>query len=224
MNTNQKKYDTILWDLDGTLLYTLDDLANSVNAALVAFNLPTHSNEKIKTFVGNGVEKLMARAVAGGKDNPDFQAIFAFFKEHYQKNCNNSTRPYDGILPLLDKLKAEGWKQGIVSNKIDPAVKELTAIYFSEQMQAAVGDNPQHRKKPAPDNVEYALEQLNSTKERTIFIGDSEVDIMTAQNAGTAMIIVDWGYKDRNYLQEKGGENVVSSTAELYQVLQRLNG
>ena len=124
----------------------------------------------------------------------------------------------------MDKLKAEGWKQGIVSNKIDSAVKELTAIYFAEQMQVAVGDNPQHRRKPAPDNVEFALEQLNSTRERTIFIGDSEVDIMTAQNAGTAMIIVDWGFKDKNYLQEKGGQNVVSSTAELYQVLQRLNG
>ncbi|MGI5825530.1 MAG: HAD family hydrolase [Bacillota bacterium] len=212
-----KKYDTILWDLDGTLLYTLTDLTNSVNAALTQFNQPAHSQEKVRQFVGNGIRRLMERAVPGGKNNPLFPEIFAAFKADYAKNCNNNTKPFDGIPEILQKLKTAGYRMAIVSNKIDSAVKDLADIHFSETITAAIGDNPEHNKKPAPDNVLLALEQLQSQLSHAIYIGDSEVDIMTAQNAGIPMIIVDWGYKDHDFLANAGGENIVSTPEELYE-------
>jgi phosphoglycolate phosphatase len=216
-------FDTILWDLDGTLLYTLTDLTNSVNAALTKFSLPTRTQEEVKSFVGNGIRLLMERAVPEGKDHPEFAQILQAFKEDYAKNCNNNTKPFPGIPEVLQKLKSEGYKMAIVSNKIDSAVKDLAKLYFSDTIDVAIGDNPQRNKKPASDNVLLALEILQSTPQNTIYIGDSEVDIMTALNSNTEMIIVDWGYKQHDFLLEKGGKNLVSTPQELYQKIQQLN-
>ena len=218
------KINTILWDLDGTLLYTLADLAESVNYALAKNNLPARTEAEVKEFVGNGIRLLMERAVPNGRENPAFAAALQDFKDYYAKNCNNNTRAYDGIPELLQKLKNDGCKMAVVSNKIDSAVKDLVKMYFADTITVAVGDNPHRAKKPNADNLLFALEQLNSSLENAVFVGDSEVDIMTAQNAGIPMIIVDWGYKTKEFLEQKGGKNIVSSADELYQVFNELAG
>lgn len=218
-----KKIDTVLWDLDGTLLCTLTDLAASVNYALAQNHMPIRTEEEVKSFVGNGIRLLMERAVPDGKANPTFDKAFADFQAHYAVNCNNSTKPYDGIPALLQKLKQRGCKMAVVSNKIDSAVKDLVQIYFADTITFAVGDNPQRAKKPAPDNVLFALEQLGSSPENAVYIGDSEVDIMTAQNAGLPMIIVDWGYKTKEFLEQKGAENIVSTPEQLLKIFNGLS-
>lgn len=219
-----KKINTILWDLDGTLLCTLTDLTESVNYALTKNNMPARTEEEVKGFVGNGIRLLMERAVPNGKENHDFTKAFQDFQAYYAKNCNNHTKAYDGIPEILQKLKKDGCKMAVVSNKIESAVKDLVKMYFADTISVAVGDNPQRAKKPNTDNLLFALKQLNSTLENAVFIGDSEVDIMTAQNAGIPMIIVDWGYKTKEFLEQKGGQNIVSSADELYQSFVNLAG
>lgn len=218
-----KNYDTILWDLDGTLLYTLEDLTDAVNAALTEFNLPMRSLDEVKDFVGDGIRRLMERAVPDGGDNPRFAEIFAFFRRYYGENCNRKTKPFAGISELLHRLQREGWRQAVVSNKIDSAVRDLVRLYFADTIGAAVGDNTERRKKPAPDNLLFACGQLGSRPERAVFIGDSNVDVMTAKNAALPMIIVDWGYRSRERLVADGAENIVSTPDELYEVLCSLN-
>lgn len=218
-----ENYDTILWDLDGTLLYTLDDLAAAVNAALAAFHLPARTEDEVKNFVGNGIRKLMERAVPDGADHPEFGEIFAFFRSYYGEHCNNQTRPFDGVCDLLRRLQAEGWRMAVVSNKIDSAVQDLARLYFPDTIAMAVGDNAERRKKPETDNVLYACEQLGSDVTRAIFVGDSHVDVMTAQNAAMPMVIVDWGYRSREQLVADGAENIVSTMDELYEVLTGFN-
>ena len=142
-----------IWDLDGTLLNTLDDLAASTNAALAANGLPTHTTDEVRMFVGNGIGKLIERAVPNGRENPKFQAVYDAFVAHYGAHSRDRTKPYDGILPMLDALAAQGVKLAIVSNKIDFAVKALSRDYFGERMQAAIGDDPSRRRKPAPASV-----------------------------------------------------------------------
>lgn len=218
-----KNYDTILWDLDGTLLYTLDDLADAVNAALSEFGLPERSTEEVKGFVGNGVRKLMERAVPRGAEHTQFAKIFDYFRNYYGEHCNEKTKPFSGIPELLRRLQAEGWRMAVVSNKIDSAVQDLVRLYFAGTISAAVGDNAERRKKPEPDNVIYACEQLGSDLSRSVFIGDSHVDVMTANNAAMPMVIVDWGYRSREQLIADGAENIVSSVDELYEILCSLN-
>ena len=215
--------DTVIFDLDGTLLNTLDDLADSVNYALSEFSLPLRQVEEVRAFVGNGVEKLIERAVAGRLSSEQETQCLRTFKEHYRNNMNNKTCPYDGIIDLVKTLLQNGYHLAIVSNKFDAAVKELNDSYFEWLFPVAIGESEQIAKKPAPDSVYEALAQLESTGERAIYIGDSDVDVMTAHNAGLECVGVTWGFRDRELLLSVGAEYIIDKPADLLSILDRRN-
>ena len=213
------RYDTVIFDLDGTLLNTLEDLRDSVNVIMERYSWETYSLDQIRTFVGNGIGKLMERAVPGGKENVDFDAAFQEFKIYYTEHCRNKTKPYDGVLNLMEKLVEIGFQLAIVSNKNDAAVKELNQIYFQKYVRVAVGDREGARRKPAPDSVFMALDELGSRKENAVYIGDSEVDYETAKNSGLRCILVSWGFRDREFLESFGDAEVADSCDQILALL-----
>lgn len=213
------KYNTIIFDLDGTLLDTLEDLTDAVNYALCTNGMPIRTIEEIRRFVGNGIAKLMMRAIPDGKDNTAYDKTFAAFKEYYGKHCNDKTRPYKGVLELLKELKQKGCQLAIVSNKADFAVKELQKIYFEKYVPVAIGEKEGIKKKPAPDTVFQALKELKSDTATAIYIGDSDVDIATAKNAGLPCISVSWGFRDIEFLKEHGAEIIADTTKEVMDYL-----
>ena len=210
-----KNIEAIIFDLDGTLLNTLDDLCNSVNHALVKNAQPTISLEDTRRFVGNGVERLMESAVPGGRSNPVFDKSLKDFKEHYSKNSEVMTKPYPGIIPLLEDLKSRDCKMAVVSNKFDEAVKYLCEKYFGAYIKTAMGESADAPKKPAPDMVFKALKELGVEKDRALYVGDSEVDIKTAANAGLPCVCVSWGFRDVQTLKENGAELIINKPSEL---------
>lgn len=210
-----RKYDTVIFDLDGTLLDTLEDLTDAVNYALREFDMPERTIDEVRRFVGNGVRRLMELAVPDGLSNPVFEDVFAKFKEYYGVHCNDKTKAYDGVLPLLKELKSEGFALAIVSNKLDSAVKELSEIYFEGVVKVAIGEKTGVAKKPAPDTVYEALRELGMPKERAVYVGDSEVDVMTAKNAGLPCISVLWGFRDEAFLRQQGAERFAHTPAEV---------
>ena len=213
-------YETIIFDLDGTLLDTLDDLWAAVNAALKKFSLPLRTKEEVRSFVGNGIVKLMERS-AGKVDKEVFDGVLAEFKKYYGEHCEDNTKPYEGIMPLLEELKKRGIKTAVVSNKADFAVKKLAEGYFQGLLQEAVGENEEGgiRKKPAPDSLLAVMQRLGAGTRSTVYVGDSEVDIQTAQNAGVECISVTWGFKDREFLVENGATLLIDEPKELLEVL-----
>ena len=212
----------VIWDLDGTLLNTLDDLAASVNAALAMNGMPLRSTEEVRAFVGNGIRRLMVRAVPGGEANPAFDKALEDFTRHYGAHSRDRTRPYDGILEMLDKLSAAGVKHAIVSNKIDFAVKALSRAYFGERMCAAIGDDPSRARKPAPDSVFAAMREMGVTAQETVYVGDSDVDVLTARNAGVPCVAVLWGFRDEACLRAAGAERLARTPDELREIIGRL--
>ena len=214
-----KKKDTVIFDLDGTLLNTLDDLRDSVNAVMKKYGYPQHSLEQIRTFVGNGIGKLMERSVPGGRENEQFEQAFADFKSYYTDHCQIKTKPYYGVVDLMKCLSEQGFKLAIVSNKNDAAVKELNEIYFSRYTNAAIGERKGVRRKPAPDSVYAALDQLGSDIEKAVYIGDSDVDYETAVHCGMDCILVSWGFRDRELLESFDGAVVVDRCAEIRELL-----
>lgn len=208
-------YEFIVFDLDGTLLDTLTDLHASVNFALEKFSFPKRSKEEVRSFVGNGIAMLIRRAI--GRETPLFEQVLNEFKAHYAAHCADETQPYAGILPLLQELQARGVKTAVVSNKADFAVKKLAKAYFNGLLLEAVGEDEARgiRKKPAPDSLFSVMEKLGADKQKTVYIGDSEVDIQTAQNAGVDCISVTWGFKDKAFLIESGANNLVDSPDEI---------
>lgn len=214
-----KMKDTVIFDLDGTLLDTLEDLTDAVNYALATCNMPQHTIDEIRQFVGNGVRKLMLRAVPQGEENPAFEKAFALFKEYYEEHCNDKTNAYEGVSELLQKLKDAGYALAIVSNKIDSAVQDLNSKYFP-QVNVAVGDREGLRRKPAPDSVEEALRQLGKTKKDAVYVGDSEVDIQTASNAGLPCISVLWGFRDKQFLEEHDANCFAQKPKDVLELLQ----
>ena len=212
----------VIWDLDGTLLNTLDDLAASVNAALAMNGMPLRSTEEVRAFVGNGIRNLMIRAVPGGEANPAFDKALEDFIRHYGAHSRDRTRPYDGILEMLDKLSAAGVKHAIVSNKIDFAVKELSRAYFGERMCAAIGDDPSRARKPAPDSVLAAMREMGVTAQETVYVGDSDVDVLTARNAGVPCVAVLWGFRDEACLRAAGAGRLARTPEELREIIGRL--
>lgn len=213
------KKKTMIFDLDGTLLDTLEDLKNSVNYALEMTGYPIRTLEEVRQFVGNGIQLLMERALPYGHDNPDFDKAFSLFKEHYGVHCNDLTKPYAGIMELIQTLKENGIKMAIVSNKADFAVKELSEIYFKGLIPVAIGEKESEgiRKKPAPDTVMEALRELDSTVSESVYVGDSEVDLATAKNCEMDYILCEWGFRERRFLEEKGGQIFVSHPSEILQ-------
>ena len=208
-------YDTYIFDLDGTLLDTLGDLAFSVNATLKKYGLKQRSVEEVCSFVGNGLKNLMKLAI--GEEREDFPKILEDLKSFYKDHCEDTTKPYDGILPLLETLKANEKKIAIVSNKADFAVKQLADTYFKGLVDVAIGENEDGgiRKKPAPDSVLLAMKSLNANPASTVYIGDSDVDIKTAKNAYLPCICVTWGFRKENFLREFGGETFAYKPSDI---------
>lgn len=210
-----KEYDTYIFDLDGTLLSTLEDLAASTNYALRKNGMPEHSIDEIRMFVGNGVKKLMQRAIPNGENNPKFEQTYALFRQHYLDHNLDTTHPYEGIPELLAELKRRGKHLAIVSNKFYTATQELARHFFPDTIEVAIGERETIKKKPAPDTVIEALKQLGVTAERAVYIGDSDVDIMTAKNCNLPCISVLWGFREKNFLIEHGGTTFVHHPKEI---------
>lgn len=210
-------YNTYIFDLDGTLLDTLTDLAASCNYALRQHGMPEHSIEDVRRFVGNGVRLLMERAVPGGAAHPDFEATFATFREYYMHHSLDTTCPYPGIPEMLAVLKARGCRLAVVSNKMMPATVELCRHFFPDTIEVAIGEHEAEgiRKKPAPDTVFAALKQLGVGQDGAVYVGDSDVDIQTAANAGMPCISVLWGFRDREFLIQHGAKTFISAPSEL---------
>lgn len=208
----------VIFDLDGTLLNTLDDLADSTNYALSKFGYPTRTIDEVRQFVGNGVAKLIERAIPEGKNNPNFEKCLAIFKENYAQNMYNKTAPYNGIIEMLSNLKSKGIKIAVVSNKFDLAVKELCKKYFEGFIDFAAGENEAQgiKKKPAPDTVISVLNEFNFAPEDAVYVGDSDVDIMTAKNSKMPCISVTWGFRDEKFLLENGATILINVPSEIY--------
>lgn len=208
----------VVFDLDGTLLNTLDDLKESTNFALRKFNYPERTLEEVRCFVGNGVRKLIERAVP--EDCKNIDECLEVFKNNYSENMYNHTQAYNGILKILEELHKDKVKIGVVSNKFDSAVKDLCKKYFGDLVDTAIGQNDDVPKKPAPDGVLKAMKILGSDKNSTIYAGDSDVDVQTAKNAGLKCIGVTWGFRTKDYL--KGADFIVDSPDEILKIVRSL--
>ncbi len=198
------------------MLNTLEDLTDAVNAALEKHGKPVRTIEEIRRFVGNGVGRLMERAVPEGTAPEEVAEILADFRAHYAVHCNDKTRPYDGVLELMQQLKKAGYRMAIVSNKLDSAVRELSDIYFMGLADVSVGERAGMPRKPAPDMVELALSELGAKKEEAVYVGDSDVDLATAANAGLPCISVLWGFRDRSFLEERGAKCFAEDAQSLF--------
>ncbi len=209
------KYDTYIFDLDGTLLDTLGDLAASCNFALRSHSLPEHSVDDVRRFVGNGVRKLMERAIPQGEANPAFTETYAEFRRHYMEHNLDTTRPYPGVMPMLKSLKDEGKNIAVVSNKFYAATRELCRHFFGDYVEVAIGERDGIRKKPAPDTVVEALRELGVQSEGAVYVGDSDVDVQTAANSGMPCVSVLWGFRDRDFLIAHGAVTLISSPEDL---------
>lgn len=213
------KFDTLIFDLDGTLLNTLDDLRDSVNFSMALHGYPTRSIAEIRGFVGNGVGRLIELSIPGGTGNSDYKACLDDFRSYYAANMTNKTKPYDGVMALLRELAGRNFKMAIVSNKFDAAVKELCKKYFGGLIGVAIGESAHVLKKPAPDSVYKALRELNSSVGHAVYIGDSEVDAETAKNAGLPLVGVTWGFRGRSVLEQKGVRYIIDKPCQLQQIL-----
>lgn len=209
----------MIFDLDGTLLNTLADLRTAVNLALAAYGLPQRSMEEVRKAVGNGIRKLISRSVPEGTDTATEEAVFVRFKEEYKLHCSDKTAPYPGIPELLRRLREEGYVLAVVSNKADFAVQELMEQYFRGLYDVALGETEELARKPAPDMVEEVLKRLQVEKAAAVYVGDSEVDVETAENAGISCISVTWGFRDTAVLAEHGARHFVHTASELYAAL-----
>lgn len=210
---SHRKYEAVIFDLDGTLLNTLEDLQASVNYALGKNHMPGRSLEEIRHFVGNGIEKLIERAVVKDTEDLIVKEVLSAFKEHYALHCNDKTGLYPGIDMLLLKLREQEFQMAIVSNKLQEGVDALHKQYFSKYLSVAIGAREGIRKKPAPDTVVEALRLLGVPREKAVYVGDSEVDIATAANAGMNCITVTWGFRTRKE-QERAGANLFAEKPE----------
>jgi phosphoglycolate phosphatase len=214
-----KTIDTIIFDLDGTLLNTLDDIADSANYALTLSGYTARPIDEVRSFVGNGLGALMELCLPGGRDNPHYNKCIADFRRHYYDNMQNKTVPYDGIIDLLKHLSQEKFRMAVVSNKFDQAVKKLTRNYFDDYINVAIGDSENVARKPAPDTVFIALEKLGSSADKALYLGDSDVDIETAYNSGLISIGAAWGFKGREFLEANGADYIIDYPNELLKLI-----
>lgn len=211
------KYRLAIFDLDGTVLNTLADLADAVNAALAACGYPTRTQQQVCDFVGNGMKKLIARAVPPHTAPEDVARVHAAFTAHYTAHCAEKTAPYEGIVAMLHALRARGVKTAVLSNKADYATGALCKTYFAGLFDVVAGERESEGipKKPAPDAVLSIMAQCGVTAAETVYIGDSEVDIKTAANAGIAAIAVSWGFRGVGFLREMGAKVIADTPKEL---------
>jgi len=209
------KFDSVIFDLDGTLLNTLDDLCDSVNFALSAYSFPERSLLEVRSFVGNGIANLIKRALPEGASGEDFDKVFSAFKEHYKDNSDNKTAPYPGVLELLSRLKREGVSIAVVSNKADFAVQTLVAKHFGSLIDFATGEVDGIARKPDPALALMAAERLSA--KNPVYVGDSEVDVETCRNAHMSGVFVTWGFRCAEELSRAGAVVFADDTKELYE-------
>lgn len=211
----------VIFDLDGTLLNTLDDLCDSTNYALTQFGYPIRTLDEVRSFVGNGVKKLIERAIPNGCANENFEKCLAVFKEHYKQNMYNKTAPYSGVLNMLKDIRTKDINIAVVSNKFDTAVKELCEKYFGDLVQVAIGENEAGgvRKKPAPDSVFKAIQELQLSVDSVIYVGDSETDVQTAKNAEINCIGCTWGFRSRDVLAGEGATYIIDTPDEILKII-----
>lgn len=216
------KITTILFDMDGTLLDSIEDIADSLNKTLIQFHFPTRTLTEITSFVGNGAKMLVEKSLPPSTPEVAIQEVLLAYQKNYLTNLQNKTKPYAGIMDLLEGLSQKGYKLGIISNKPDPGVKSLAETYFDTHIQTAIGESATTKRKPAPDGIYKALEELDSSKEEAIYVGDSEVDILTAKNAGIPCIGVTWGFRTRETLLQAGATLLIDSPKEFIPLLNTL--
>ncbi|WP_035801226.1 HAD family hydrolase [Butyrivibrio sp. FCS014] len=218
------KINTVIFDMDGTVLNTLEDITDSVNVILGRHGFPERTIDEIRHFVGNGAVVLMERALPHGKETLDFEAILEEYKVYYEEHCNIKTGPYKGIKELMTALSERGYKMAIVSNKPMGAVKELNKIYFGDYIDVAIGVTDTLRRKPYPDECLEAMKLLGSSADECIYVGDSEVDHKTAVNTGLKCISCLWGFRTKEELVEAGaGDNFfVEEPMEIVGILEKL--
>ncbi len=210
------KYDAVIFDLDGTLTDTLADLRNSVNFALSQFGFPERSPEEIRSFVGNGVKRLVFLSVPENTPEDVSEKCLTVFKEHYAANSLVETKPYDGITDMLKKLKDNNIKTAVVTNKMHSAASDIVEFFFGDLIDVTVGQVDGMAQKPEPDGIYKAIEFLGISKESTVYVGDSEVDCITAKNAGIPCIGVTWGFRDRDVLISNGADYTADTPSEIF--------
>lgn len=208
-----------IFDMDGTILDTLGDLCDSLNYVLAKQGYPVRTLDEVRSFVGNGIAKLIERAVPCDCTKEQTLRVYEEFIPYYREHCAEKTKPYDGIVKLLSDLKQNGIWLAVVSNKADAAVQDLCKQYFEGLFDIAVGECPGMEKKPAPDAVNLVLDKLHISREEAVYIGDSEVDIATAVNSGLQLCVVDWGFRDVDFLKAHGAKRIFSDTESLKEYL-----
>ena len=221
----KKMIDTIIFDLDGTLLNTLEDLADSVNYVMGLYGMPLHTIEEIRSYVGNGAVRLIERSIPAGAQNPAYEEILEAFRKHYAAHCEDKTAPYEGVAQMLASLGGAGYRMAVVSNKPDGAVKQLCAKFFGAYVQEFIGDSDEVQRKPAPDMVYRALAGLASDASHAVYVGDSEVDLQTAANVPMPCVSVTWGFRTNEQLLDAGAvrENMIRTPQELLPLLAHLH-
>lgn len=217
-----KRVNAVVFDLDGTLLNTLDDLAAAVNAALAAHGMPSRTRDEVRSFIGDGVAKLIERAMPKGADATAQSAVLDAFRAYYAEHNLDTTAPYDGILPTLARLRDAGIAIAVVSNKLESATEALRRHFFADTIGVAVGDTPDRPRKPAPDGTLLALARLGVPADEAVFIGDSDVDVLTATNAGLPCLGVTWGFRDADVLRAAGANHLIDTPMQIADYI--LNG
>lgn len=214
----EKQFNTYIFDLDGTLLYTLDDLTASTNHAMRQLGFKEHTTEEVRSMVGNGIKKLIERAVPKGTSGHLYEKAYNEFISHYLQHSLDTTRPYPGIMEMLKSLKDKGVQMAVVSNKYCKATESLCRTFFNEYISVAIGESENIRKKPAPDTVLEAMKRLGANRESTVYVGDSEVDIATARNCGIPCISVLWGFRDKDFLLKNGATILAENPDEILSI------
>lgn len=214
------KYNTFIFDLDGTLLDTLLDLANAVNHAMRSMNYPERTVAEVRSFIGNGIKMLIKRAAPQEISVEDYNRTLAIFTEYYLEHIADYTRPYDGIIETVKKLKKEGCKTAVLSNKADEAAKKVVADFFGDVFDIVVGKRDEFPSKPSPDSLNFVIKTLSVDKESCVYIGDSEVDVQTAHNAELPCIGVTWGNRDIAELESAGAEYIAQNPSEILNVIE----
>lgn len=209
------QYELIIFDLDGTILNTLEDLHGSIQHALTLSSFPTRSLEEVRSFVGNGIRRLVERSVPDSCCSEESEQVYLDFMAHYRIHCADHTRPYEGITEVLRRLRSSGCQTAVVSNKADSAAGKLCQTYFPDLFDFVLGEREGLPGKPDPTPIHLVLKELGVSKEKAIYIGDSEVDIATAENAGIDAFYVDWGFRSAAWLKAHGADIILSSPLEI---------
>ena len=209
------KYDAVIFDLDGTLTDTIVDLANSVNYALRESGLPERTLDEVRSFVGNGVRRLVYSSVPENTDEETAERCLSVFKGYYKNHSLVETKPYDGIISVLETLKSNGIKTAVVTNKTHETAENIVNIFFGDMIDITIGQTERTARKPEPDGIYRVLEKLGVSKEKSVYVGDSEVDCITAKNAGIPCIGVAWGFRDKSVLLENGADFLAETPEDI---------